>query len=401
MKQSIIPFVALALTLASCGTSLNDQRNKVQKAGYASQATMVGEDGFWYFNADSLFYFDAKTKQSECKIHRGEMIEWYDLNFGFDENNNLFAKMVTYDFDAPVLFDNVWQACDEMSDTDCDGATVAFGSKGIRFSTSEPDLDIPHWFLYSSSHPGRIYHLGEDITIPEVMPEGAAVSSPHPGRVYLLDEGGTSDKSGEMTIVYEGILFPFVFFEDKDLRQAFYGNYGRMAEFSWKITIDYEGNIVRTSDSVELTHLGIRVPVSHLATEEFEADLYPYAEQIKEQDFQYRVTETASHACDLNALNDLFRNYPVAEAEVVGTQQTVICRITESSVCWSCDDLESRIFEMETGDHRFNAVAVSNDPNFLQLHLPATVLFQGTVSARSGYNDLRFENCKFVAVANK
>ena len=110
------------------------------------------------------------------------------------------------------------------------------------------------------------------------------------------------------------------------------------------------------------------------------------------------MTELANRACNIEALNDAFRNKQKAEREVVGVEQIIIGEIVKMDVSLT----GSRSFEMRTDNRNLTVILYTDDPAFFDLSLPATVLFRGTVSQSSIYDWLVFDNCKFEAqLANR
>ena len=213
----------------------------------------------------------------------------------------------------------------------------------------------------------------------------------------LGEEADITNSPDEILLTLKGKLLSQKTFEDRELSDALFNNYGRLSTYTWDIVVGYDGEVIRKAETIHLDQLDIDVPVSHIGSVELESDLTPYASDIKQKAFNLRMDELVNRACNIEALNDAFRNKPKAEREVVGVEQIVIGEIVKMDVSLT----GSRSFEMRTDNRNLTVILYTDDPAFFDLSLPATVLFRGTVSPNSIYDWLVFDNCKFEAQLTK
>ena len=276
-----------------------------------------------------------------------------------------------YEYDAPVLFDKRWNMPDGSVDNPSGVNWIKFcGNKGFAYLSIEEESKIyKNVILYSQ---GKVYELGENADI--------------------------TDFEDEITLTTKGKLLSQKTFGDRELSDALFNNYGQLSTYTWNIVIDFNGKVIRKEETIHLDQLNIDVPVSHIGTAELESDLISQASGIKQKAFNMRMTELANRACNIEALNDAFRNKQKAEREVVGVEQIIIGEIVKMDVSLT----GSRSFEMRTDNRNLTVILYTDDPAFFDLSLPATVLFRGTVSQSSIYDWLVFDNCKFEAqLANR
>ena len=289
--------------------------------------------------------------------------EMYTYDVKFDENGKLQVVPRNM-YDAPVLFDKVWTMETDTTATEHTGIKFS-GDDGFVYYTEESEFgDVwANYILFSTSHPDRIYLLNKDAAV-------------------LLDD--------KIQIGYLGSLPKQNAFLDYELRDVL----STSDLFSWNYYLDFSGEIVGTDDEIHMNELDINLPVALIGTAELEQHIQPYAADIKQKAFNERMNRLASRACDIAALNNLFRNKPLAEKEVVGVEQIVIGEIVNMDISL----MGTKSFEMKTDDRNLDVILYTDDPQFYDLHLPATVLFRGIVSGSSIHDWLVFDNCKFEAV---
>jgi len=361
-----VGIMLIAVICVSCSSTAERKAKELKAQGYC---VVDKEDGLWYYNADSVFSYDAKKDAADCVFHRGQMVEdYYTIVADCDNEGRLFVNTIKYD--ASVLLDKIWEFPNDDMPSEKDGIKFD-GSKGFVYYTVEEEFGerYENNILYSQ---GKIFELGKQTNI--------------------------TDYADEIHITLKGRLLSQKAFGDRELENALFDNYGQLSTYTWNIVLGYNGEIIRKAETIHLDKLDIDIPVFHVGTMELEADLIPHASNIKQKAFNDRMNELAAHACDIAALNNAFRNKPKAEREVVGVEQIVIGELTEMDISL----LGTKSFTMKTDDRNLSVVLYTEDPAFFELSLPATVMFRGTVSSVSIHDWLVFENCKFEAqFANK
>ena len=368
-RINCIAITFTVLLLLSCGSATDRTAEELKAKGYE---VCITDNGCWYYNTDSICYYNAANKDSTCVLRMGQMLdEFYTVEVKLDKNNRPYADVSSL-YDAPVLMDKAWKTPNMVTEYPAESTEIRdihfCGDKGFVYHTSEAEFgDVwENHILYSAKHPGRIYILPQDVDF--------------------------TSNSEEITIIYKNNLSVDEI-SDTELREAI-----RHLPFTWTFAINYDGEISRSDDFIKLPDINYNgnvceLPITAIGTPDMELKLQPYAEAIKQKVFEERMNRLASSACDIAALNNLFRNKPLAEREVVGAEQIVIGEIVKMDISLT----GSKSFEMRTDDRNLTIILYTDDPKFYELHLPATVLFRGTVSSNSIHDWLVFDNCKLEA----
>jgi len=356
------------VVFCSCQSRVENKQQQLQEHGYE---VVAGDDYLWYYTEDSVYFYDADQDEATCVLALGQMMDgYYLIKPDFDAEGRLFIDCKKYD--EPVLFDKGWTMYDTPMDSSVVEAGIKFaGRKGFAYLSVEEEMGERYEYimLYSAVHPHCVYQL-----------DGKA---------------GFEGSKDEIHLTLSGKLYAQKPFNDKELSDAVFNNYGRLATFTWDVVVNYDGEVVKKANGIFLDKIGASIPVSAVGTPELETRLLDYKQEIMQKDFELRAQELASRACDIYALNDLFRNPRKAQQDVVGVWQVVVGEVTRVNTSLLGHDW----LEMRTNDRNLDVSIYTSDLNFFDLKLPATILFRGKVSALSSFNNLIFEDCVFEAVS--
>ena len=161
MKNAILTGAVVFMLglIVSCSPTSHKAKELTAK-GYT---VCEHEKGLWYYNADSVFYYDAEKDMSRCVLFEGkEFVEFLFLECDFDKQGNLYAGFMPHRNVEPIFFDS-WNMPTNVNEKDTIGLVgIKFcGDKGFVFYSMRSEYDDGNFILYSTAHPDTLYFLGE------------------------------------------------------------------------------------------------------------------------------------------------------------------------------------------------------------------------------------------------
>ena len=366
--------------MVSCTTTSRKAKELTAK-GYI---VCEQENGLWYYNADSVFYYDAATNTSNCILHmRQEIEELYYTWMETDENGYPNFHMTLGNATEDVKFNYKWFMPEENKEEDTNGFVgIKFNEdKGFVFYTIDGDSDYEGLYILYGANSHRV-----------VVLSGSSIDITSNDTIISTSFRGTIPAPKSL---------------DKELIETF----NCMNAYWLSVDFNYNGDVVKESDTIEMEQLGIRIPVSSIGTSKLNSVIYEIKKKVEIEHLFYAI----SHAYDVNTLNNLFRNPNVAKNEAIEKRIYVMGTITEGDLfigpnsyydamkAWGHEFMNDvKLYRMETGNKGLwvdgHVDLFAKDPNFDTIHLPAFVIFSGVVTSASSYDHISMRDCKMESV---